>query len=441
MKTLSILLLLIFLTIIETRAQTAQDFARIWEKDHISKMPPSQVRHRDLQNYLNQLKTLGLKVEEVGRSYQNREIYEVEWGHGATKVFMWSQMHGDEPTATSAVIDLLAFLQTNENIAWVKDLENKITLRVVPMLNPDGEENYTRRNAQGIDINRDAMNLATPEGRLLKKLRDEWQPEIGFNLHNQNELTTVDHTKKQATISLLAVSGSPTKESNAGHQRNRRLCSLMIAALDEFIPGHIARYDDDYNPRAFGDRISEWGTPVILIETGALDGKDEMFLTKMNFIAFLVALRALATGSEAQASPEIYDKLPFNATGDLFDFIFRRANIINYQLSKEPFIADVSVNTARRRAGEPTPTSVQDIGDLSIYAGLDEYNASDFYLAPRGKENLRVGASGDFLLYKKTRKIDWTAQDLEKTFPPDAIFSQGKWTKGAGIMPKINQEK
>ncbi|MGI8469610.1 MAG: M14 family zinc carboxypeptidase [Pyrinomonadaceae bacterium] len=425
---------------IEIKAQTARDFANIWEKQHVSKMPPSQVRHKDLQNYLNQLKTLGLKTEEVGRSYQNREIYQVEWGRGATKVFMWTQMHGDEPTATSAVIDMLAFLQTNRNLAWVKDLENKITLRVVPMLNPDGEENFTRRNAQGIDINRDAVNLATPEGRLLKKLRDEWQPEIGFNLHNQNVLTAVDHTKKQAAISLLAVSGSPTKESNAGHQRNRRLCSLMINALDEFIAGHVARYDDDYNPRAFGDRISEWGTPVILIETGALDGKDEMFLVKINFVAYLTALRALATGSEANASPDVYDKLPFNADGDLYNFIFRRANILNYELSKEPFTADVAINAARRRAGEPTPTSVQDIGDLSIYAGLDEYDASDFYLVPR-KGNLRVGFGGEFLFYKKSRKIDWAARDLEKTFPPDAIFSQGEWTKGADVLPKINQNK
>ena len=425
---------------IETRAQTARDFADVWDKDHISKLPPSQVRHKDLQNYLSRLKTLGLKTEEVGHSYQNREIYQVEWGRGAMKVFMWSQMHGDEPTATSAVIDLLAFLQTNRNIAWVKDLESKITLRVVPLLNPDGEELYTRRNAQGIDINRDAVNLATPEGRLLKKLRDEWQPEIGFNLHNQNELTTVDHTKKQATISLLAVSGSPTRESNAGHQRSRRLCSLIIGALDEFIPGHIARYDDDYNPRAFGDRISEWGTSVILIETGALAGKDEMFLTKMNFVAYLTALRALATGSEAAASPEVYDKLPFNNTGDLYNFIFRRANIINYELNKEPFTADVAVNTARRRAGQPTPAAVQDIGDLSIYAGLGEYDASDFYLAPR-QGNLRVGAGGDFLFYKKSRTIDWAVQDLEKTFPPDAIFSQGKWTKGANLLPKINSDK
>ncbi|MDQ2919923.1 MAG: hypothetical protein M3R10_08625, partial [Verrucomicrobiota bacterium] len=81
---------------IEIAAQTAKDFADSWEKQHISNILPSNVRHKDLQNDLQQLKKLGLKVEEVGRSYGNREIYQVEFGSGATKIFLWSQMHGDE---------------------------------------------------------------------------------------------------------------------------------------------------------------------------------------------------------------------------------------------------------------------------------------------------------------------------------------------------------
>ena len=83
--------------------KTPKEFADEWDKHHISKILPSNARHKDVQNYLEQLKKLGIKVEEVGRSYANREIYQMEWGKGKTKVFMWSQMHGDEPTATSAL--------------------------------------------------------------------------------------------------------------------------------------------------------------------------------------------------------------------------------------------------------------------------------------------------------------------------------------------------
>jgi len=435
MKSVLIIFAIGSIFLMNIQAQTPKDLAQIWEKQHVSKLQPSQVRHKDLQKYLEQLKSFDLKVEEVGRSYANREIYQIEWGRGATKVLMWSQMHGDEPTATSALIDMFAFLQRNRDKDWVKRLENALTIRAVPMLNLDGAELYQRRNLQFIDINRDARALETPEGKLLKKLRDEWSPDIGFNLHNQSSLTTVGNTNKQATISLLAVSGNAEGKSNEGHLRNKRLCAVMIDALNQFIKGHIGRYDDTYNPRAFGDMISAWGTPVILIETGAFHGKGEMFLVKLNFIAFLSALEAIVDGSEKKANPKIYDALPFNNTGNLFNVIFRKANIINFNETTEPFTADVAINAERRRAEENAPTFVQEIGDLSVFSGLSEYDAQDFYLVQK-KGLLRTGASGEFFFYRKTRKIDWKAKDLEKEFPPDAIFLNGRWMKGEKLLKK-----
>ncbi len=418
-----------FLINLETQAQTPEDFSAVWEKQHISNIFPSNVRHKDLQKYLEDLKKVGLKVEEVGKSYGGREIYQVEWGTGKTKILMWSQMHGDEPTATSALVDMFGFLQKNRDKDWVKKLEKTLTIRAVPMLNPDGAELFSRRNLQSIDINRDARALETPEGRLLKKLRDDFSPDIGFNLHNQGSLTTVGNTPQQATISLLAVSGNAEGKSNDGHTRNKRICAVMIAALNQFIKGHIGRYDDSYNPRAFGDMISAWGTPVILIETGALYRKDEMFLVKLNFIAFLSALQSIAGGSEKKANPNVYDTLPFNDSGNLYNFIFRKANIINFAETTKPFTADISINAERRRAGENASTFVQEIGDLSIYAGLEEFDVSDFFLIPKNGL-LKVGASGEFLFYKKRRKIDWTDENLVEKFPPDAHFSNGKWIKG-----------
>jgi len=410
---------LLFLMNIIISAQTPREFAEVWEKQHISKMPASQVRHQDLQKYLEALKKLGLPVSEVGRSYQNREIYRVEWGKGKLKVFMWSQMHGDEPTATSALMDMLAFLQTSK-LGWVKKLSESITLRAVPMLNPDGAEVFQRRNAQFIDINRDAQALSTPEGKLLKKLRDEWQPDIGFNLHNQNPLTTVGKTKKQATISLLAVSGNLEGKTYDGHERNKRICTMMINALNQFIKGNIGRYDDEYNPRAFGDRISEWGTPVILIETGALHSKDEMFLIKLNFIAYLTALQSLVDGSEKKADPKIYETLPFNDDGDLFNYVFRGATIVPE--SGEPFVADVAVMTERRRAGEESRMIVREVGDLGIYQGLEEFNMKDYYLVSSDK-NLRSGSPAQFKFFKKTRPFS-----RENLIEPDKIFVNGKWS-------------
>ena len=75
---------------------------------------------------------------------------------------------------------------------------------------------------------------------MLKKLRDDWNPHIGFNLHNQQSLTTVGKSNKQATISLLVVYGDAEKTSTEGLERNRRVTSAIVSALQKFIPENIA---------------------------------------------------------------------------------------------------------------------------------------------------------------------------------------------------------
>jgi len=374
------------------------------------------------------LNKLGVTVNEVGRSYANREIYRLEWGKGPLKVFMWSQMHGDEPTATSALIDMFAFLQKNRSTEWVKKIEDTMMIRAVPMLNPDGAEMYQRRNAQGIDINRDALDLRSPEARLLKQLRDDWNPAVGFNLHHQGALTTVGHSPNQATISLLVVFGDAAKTTNYGHERNQRITSAMAEALQKFIPGHIARYSAEWTPTAFGDNFSAWGTPTILIETGGLHGKDEMFLIKMNFVAFMTALQSLATGREKTLDVAPYSSLPENSAGGLYNFIFRRANIVS-RSDGTTLVADIAVNSERRRASFAAPSFIRVMGDLSHLHGLDEYDVSGYNVLQR-LGNLKVGELAEFYLYRKDRAVDWTAVDIEKQFPPDAIFSGGKWIKG-----------
>ncbi len=432
MKTVGFILLCV--SMMTAYAQSPKDLAEMWDKEHISSKFPSDVRHSDLKNYLEKLKKNGLKVNEVGRSGANREIFQAEFGRGPLRVFMWSQMHGDEPTATSSVIDMLAVFQAHRDKDWVKKIEEKMTIRVVPMLNPDGAETFKRRNLQDIDINRDAIDLKTPEARLLKQLRDSWNPEIGFNLHNQQALTTVGNTPKQAAISFLVVFGDKAKTTSEGHERNKRITSAMIEALQKFMPGHIGKYDDEYTATAFGDNFSAWGTPVILIETGALRGKDEMFLVKMNFIALVTAVQSIATGKEKTQSPAPYLSLPENGSGNLVNYVFRSASTVNGNEVRA--IGDISAVTTRRRASFAVSNTIRAVGSLGAVKGLEEYDTSGFVTLQRFK-SLKAGNLADFLFYRKGRVVDWAAARIEKTFPPDAVFSGGKWTVGEGIIPKI----
>lgn len=417
----------------QTFSQTPAQLAEIWDKEHVTNKLPSNLRHQDLKLYLDGLLKLGLKVNEVGRSNANREIYQIEWGKGPLKIFLWSQMHGDEPTATSALIDMFTVLEKNRDQEWAKRIAEKVTIRAVPMLNPDGAEVYIRRNLQGIDINRDALDLKTPEGRLLKQLRDSWQPEIGFNLHNQQALTAAGQTDKQAAISFLVVYGDEAKTPSDGHERNKRIVAAMIQALNQFIPGHIARYDDEWTPTAFGDNFSKWGTPVILIETGGLHGKDEMYLVKMNFVAMMTALKVVADGTEKDFSPSNYEYLPSNSGRRLMNIVFRGGTVIDVATAAGA-AADIGINLERRRAAFVAPAMVRAVGSISM-RGLDEYDASNFHIVGR-IQPIKPGNFAELLFYKRDRQIDWKVPDIEKEFPPDAILSLGKWIKGAGVVPK-----
>jgi hypothetical protein len=426
---------------ITASAQTPRELFREWQRERLTIQDPALVKHADLQKYLSELRARGVRISEAGRSFAGRTIHQMEFGRGPLKVLMWSQMHGDEPTATSALIDLFAYLQKNRSTPWVKAIEEKITLRAIPMLNPDGAELYQRRNLQFIDINRDARNLATPEGRLLKKLRDEWHPDIGFNLHNQSTRTSVGNTGKQATISLLAVPSDSTGSDTPGRIRNKKLCAVMVEALAPFIYGHIGRYDDTFNPRAFGDLISQWGTPVILIETGALKGMSSQDLVGLNFVAFIASLKALSDGSVDEANPVVYDSLRMNEGGLIYDLIVRGATIVKRMREGNTpapsYHADVALNieAGRGERSHPSGVTVQDVGDLSDIRGLEEVDARGYYVTT-SQGDLRPGSEAALLFYRKDQaaRIEWEGADLETRFPPDAIYRSGEWVR-RGRLP------
>ena len=113
------------------------------------------------------------------------------------------------------------------------------------MLNPDGAERFQRRNAQGIDINRDALRLQTPEGRASsRRCATSSNPTVGFNLHNQSWGTAVGNPPKPASISLLSVAYDEKRTENAGRVLTKKLCAVIRDALEPFASGQIGRYDD-----------------------------------------------------------------------------------------------------------------------------------------------------------------------------------------------------
>jgi hypothetical protein len=285
------------------------------------------------------------------------------------------------------LFDVFEYLRRHRDEPMVRRILSQLTLHVVPMLNPDGAERFERRNAQSIDINRDALRLQTPEGRALKDLRDRVNPAVGFNLHNQSWRTSVGTPPKPASISLLSVAYDEARSENAGRRLTRKLCVVIRDALEPLASGQIGRYDDEFEVRAFGDNITLWGTPVVLIETGPWPSAEpDAALVRLNFVALLSALDALATGRVDMANPERYDELPINDNRTLYVLI-RNATVIN-GAGIPPFTADIGLIASRRvqrvagRRELQLTLEIDDIGDLRTLGGLRTIDATGKTVVP-----------------------------------------------------------
>lgn len=361
----------------------------MWDAEHVSAPVSPLVDHAQVKARVETIAaTPGvLRVKEVGRSLEGREIWDVSFGTGPYVVLMWSQMHGDEPTATSALFDLYEYVRRHHSEPAVKQMLAALTVHTVPMLNPDGAERFQRRNAQGIDVNRDALLLQAPEAKLLKSLRDELAPKVGFNLHNQSWRTTVGTPPKGAAISLLSVAYDEARTVNEGRLLTKRLAAVVRDALEPFALGRIGRYDDSFEVRAFGDNLTLWGTPVLLIETGPWpEPNPDPMLVRFNYTALIHALHALADGSVHKADPGRYDSLPENETGGFYTLIRNVSILTGTGIPR--FTGDVGIVANRRvrlDAGQRSMVlqqSVDDIGDLRKAGGLFEVAGAGRVLAP-----------------------------------------------------------
>ena len=71
--------------------------------------------HKEVVRRLTELTSANpdlFTLEKIGESLEGRSLNYVKTGTGPTGVLLWSQMHGDEPTATAALFDIFEYLAT-----------------------------------------------------------------------------------------------------------------------------------------------------------------------------------------------------------------------------------------------------------------------------------------------------------------------------------------
>ena len=359
----------------ETLAEKHQQY-------RVKSLEDRRVKHRDIQPLIDHYRQKPqFKVQRVGTSVEGRPLHLLSTGTGPTQVFLWSQMHGDESTATMAIFDVLAFLSDPANQAITKPISQKLSIHFLPMLNPDGAEVFDRRNKLGMDLNRDALRLQAPESKVLKRIRDSLQADFGFNLHDQSRYYNAAFTPKPATVSFLATAFNEAKDINVTRKKSMQLIVRMNEVLQILAPGQVGRYDDTFEPRAFGDNIQKWGTSLVLIESGGYQNDlEKQVIRRLNFVTLISALSAIGDESYAQEDHQDYFDIPMNDR-KLFDLKIKEVN----QTWKDwRGVTDIGIQRIEvddtAHVNFYHKSQIVDLGDLSTYYGYEEFDARGYDL-------------------------------------------------------------
>ena len=92
----------------------------------------------------------------------------------------------------------------------------------------------------------------------------------------------------------------------------RAAAAIAISVRAQLGDG-IARYDEDWNPLAFGDNLTRQGTAVVLVESGGVEPeRPPSDLARLNFVGLCHCLHRLALDDLEDLDPHQYTALPRN---------------------------------------------------------------------------------------------------------------------------------
>ena len=325
----------------------------------------------EIEPLLNKLNSNN-ELKVIGKSVLDKPIYSYQIGTGKTKIFLWSQMHGNESTTTKALFDFLNYLKSDETLA--NHLLTNFTFLCIPMLNPDGAALYTRSNANDVDLNRDSQALTQPESKFLRATFDAFKPDFCFNLHDQRTIFGVADTGKPATLSFLAPSFNENRDVNESRMKSIDLIAAINEKLQSYLPNQIGRFDDSFNINCIGDTFQYLGVPTLLFEAGHFqDDYQREETRKFVFMALMSSFSVLYENVIVVNGIGKYLNIPQNKVV-FYDFIYKNIKISYDGIEK-------ITNFAAQYKEELIDNEVcfnayfSQIGNLEHYYGHFEYDA------------------------------------------------------------------
>ena len=363
--------------------QALDDLVSKYSHMKASDLAGRYITNADILPLLNNLSE-EFSTEIIGHSEQNRPIYSVAVGKGATKILIWSQMHGNESTCTKALFDVFNFLK----LASSSYILQHCSLVIIPILNPDGAEVYTRHNANNVDLNRDATQLTQKESKVLRKVFDAFKPDYGFNMHDQRTLFNVGQSDKPATVSFLAPAQDVQLSLTPNRLRAMSVIHQMNLCLQQLIPGQIGRFDDAFNINCVGDYFQAQGVATILFEAGHFpDDYNREETRKFIALSILEALSVISSGTVSENDLNYYLEIPENDT--LFFDILLKNVLISSEVQEHTIDIGITYQETLTNHKISFLPQIKIKGDLSSHFGHISLNLNQTAL-DSSKQALKV---------------------------------------------------
>lgn len=355
-----------------------------------------------IQPLLDRLNTNN-KVEVIGQSVLGEPIYSYQIGTGDIRIYLWSQMHGNESTTTKALFDFINVLNGASDFA--EKMLKTFTFYCIPILNPDGARLYTRENANKVDLNRDSQNLTQPESNVLRTVFETFKPHYCFNLHDQRTIFGAGVTGKPATVSFLAPSYNEEREINENRLKAINLIAGINDELQKYIPGQIGRFDDSFNLNCIGDTFQFLGAPTILFEAGHFPNDYEREMTR-KFIFFSLITSFKLISENDLVDNRINDYLNISQNKVVFyDFMYKNIKI-NYDGIEiiTNFVAQYKEELIENKIH--FNAYIVEVGELENYFGHYEYDAKGAIYSDDFSNFPKLNQKADFYLNKNVKFVN-----------------------------------
>ena len=268
-------------------------------------------------------------LETIGRSNQGRDLFLARVGRGPVKILYITQQHGDEPLGTEAALQLLRRL--GHGGAW-RDILDRVTLLVVPRVNPDGAELDQRQNVdpdcagafctpgRGFDINRwhdpavaPDVN-PVPEAAAVQRVFLAHRPTFVVDFHHQTSYVSDDGDLITASIFWPNTAGVPVPAITFSKQ----ICVVVSDTLSQYGFAEVSQYPGTLPRGIARNAYGLLGAGSVLVELrGGIGQKSSGKLMRTAYVTMGALLEAAAENTITSADPSRADLIPLR--GDPVD--------------------------------------------------------------------------------------------------------------------------